>query len=504
MKLLKILLIVRTIYDVHAESTLIISQPQNFGVYAVRPPSQTTGVDIHFHIEGNTAHSGFDVCFELKDTNNNNELLPYTCVSANESVLQLSGISTGKYELAAILQHIGSHGDKIHTSKQITTFSVVHMSDLLPALRLTSSNKITPYNKNITDVEVEYQVEDSVLSLELEPCMRVLDMNTNEQEVVKLTCFQELKKSLILFNMNRGKYKITLLLRLKEPPFSIFTNSEIFTNIAVLSIQEALPRIAIAEPIYELGIPKGKHVVELHVLFEVLGYSSAIIQLQPCVTVKQIHFNQHIDTNNSSSSSSSGDILPLTCLDSLQRTVSFNSISEGDYMLYITLRQIHHDAAIDPTVTTTTTGSIATPVIYDSTTVYVSVIVKHLMEFVPGYEWRPLHGWHTIPLGIITRLPLSSVSHKEAKIAEPWRLQVALPLPCKYFLRTDVFRHTNVRELREIAGKQCKQSHKGCFRFYIDDLEVIDEDSTVEALGLFNKHLVVEYGSSSADNDLCQ
>jgi hypothetical protein len=38
--------------------------------------------------------------------------------------------------------------------------------------------------------------------------------------------------------------------------------------------------------------------------------------------------------------------------------------------------------------------------------------------------------------------------HKEARIPEPWRLQLPLPSPCQFFLRMDVRRHTTLAEIR--------------------------------------------------------
>jgi hypothetical protein len=56
---------------------------------------------------------------------------------------------------------------------------------------------------------------------------------------------------------------------------------------------------------------------------------------------------------------------------------------------------------------------------------------------------------------IVNRLPIGAGSggtalRKEARIPEPWRLQVELPRPpCRaYFLRMDVTRHTTMEAIR--------------------------------------------------------
>jgi hypothetical protein len=62
---------------------------------------------------------------------------------------------------------------------------------------------------------------------------------------------------------------------------------------------------------------------------------------------------------------------------------------------------------------------------------------------------------HFTPLCIVNRLPIGAGSggtalRKEARIPEPWRLQVELPRPpCRaYFLRMDVTRHTRLEAIR--------------------------------------------------------
>ncbi len=46
------------------------------------------------------------------------------------------------------------------------------------------------------------------------------------------------------------------------------------------------------------------------------------------------------------------------------------------------------------------------------------------------------------------RLPLNDLLHKEARIPNPWKLQVSLPSPCKYFLRMDLLKATTVLDIK--------------------------------------------------------
>lgn len=47
----------------------------------------------------------------------------------------------------------------------------------------------------------------------------------------------------------------------------------------------------------------------------------------------------------------------------------------------------------------------------------------------------------------MSRLPIGYGARKEARLPEPWRLQLSMPNPCKYFLRMDVRRHTTIADI---------------------------------------------------------
>ncbi|KAJ1437415.1 hypothetical protein B484DRAFT_445213 [Ochromonadaceae sp. CCMP2298] len=115
--------------------------------------------------------------------------------------------------------------------------------------------------------------------------------------------------------------------------------------------------------------------------------------------------------------------------------------------------------------------------------VLLNVEVRLQEEFQPSYEWRPLRAWHTIPAGIETRLPLGGDAKKQARIPQPWRLQLPMPPPCEYFLRAEVMRHTTVAELRAQAGRQCHQP-AACFWILLDGAP-LSPYVTAEAAGLF-------------------
>jgi len=107
-------------------------------------------------------------------------------------------------------------------------------------------------------------------------------------------------------------------------------------------------------------------------------------------------------------------------------------------------------------------------------------------EIVPTYEWQPLRIWHSIPLGVETRLPLGDGGGlKEVRIPDPFRLQIVYPEPCKYFFRMDVFRGTTIQQIIDQAALNCHIS-SDCLSLSTAVGPLDDVNQTVESTDLFN------------------
>lgn len=120
------------------------------------------------------------------------------------------------------------------------------------------------------------------------------------------------------------------------------------------------------------------------------------------------------------------------------------------------------------------------------------VEVQTESEIRPSYNWQALHAWHTIPTGLETRLPLdaSGLGTKECRIPEPWRLQLAFPYPCKFFLRLDISRLTSIDDILLAAAKSCKLPHD-CFQLVdLSSHATLDPQETAESSDLFNRPAV--------------
>jgi hypothetical protein len=86
---------------------------------------------------------------------------------------------------------------------------------------------------------------------------------------------------------------------------------------------------------------------------------------------------------------------------------------------------------------------------------------------------------------------------KTARIPNPWQIQIALPNPCKYFLRWNVYRDMSTADILRAATKQCRDLPEHCMNLVEDqddgrDPILIDRDANVEVADLFNRKLRLE------------
>jgi len=121
---------------------------------------------------------------------------------------------------------------------------------------------------------------------------------------------------------------------------------------------------------------------------------------------------------------------------------------------------------------------------------------------------------------------VGGTGRKEARIPEPWRLQLALPRPCAYFLRMDVDRHSTAADVlyvartpsplcllpfshlfdffplhllsRREAARQCGGAHAvECFSLLADGAP-LPADATMESSDFFNRRRALAHDPTCA------
>ena len=150
---------------------------------------------------------------------------------------------------------------------------------------------------------------------------------------------------------------------------------------------------------------EGRPGADVYFNFRITGHQQAIIQVVPCLTVFRVHresFNtdQHRSMSGHENKAEEGlgsiiEIVSFMCLTAGQRSVQLTSIPTGRYSVKMQLALANNHSII-----------LSVP---DSSTYRIEARnefnfrVHHLVELVPSYEWQPLHVWHSVPSGIVTR-----------------------------------------------------------------------------------------------------
>mmetsp|Transcript_17383 Transcript_17383/g.16722 ORF Transcript_17383/g.16722 Transcript_17383/m.16722 type:complete len:493 (-) Transcript_17383:36-1514(-) len=453
------------------ESSTIVKRNMNHKV------STTVRYDINSDL---SSLQNLELCMQLDERSDNRQLLPLSCfiVAEGSNANTLNDLPLGDFIVSLVWRNTSPSYEVQEESKVSASFSVKAIDTLLPIIEFISHNPIRMYsfhairkteegfemvvaaisNKQ-TDVTVEYSLGSSLLNIEgYDICAQLTHVDTN-LEVLKLTCVPNTQRSLTFQAMNIGSYILVLSIGKIQPgndQREMYESSKKDLNIIIKNLNDVLPVVSFEEKIKEVALISPEESVDVLIHLELKGLPSALSLVQICVQV---------DKEDKTS------IIPLRCLEAPTSQITIRKLQTGIHNVQLILR-----LKTEPFT------------LFQSTEANMLIEVRHSVEFVPTYTWQRLHAWHSIPIGIQTRLPLSSSGSKEARIPEPWRLQLSMPSPCKYFLRIDVTRITTLSQILHAAGKQCKIS-PSCFTLTADDKPLVDVQENMETTDFFNtKH----------------
>jgi len=240
---------------------------------------------------------------------------------------------------------------------------------------------------------LEYQFTETTPQLPLAGfvvCLHIMDV-ASTQLIVDRTCTTQIHSSIKLRNLPIGQYHIHSYLKKKASSngredaviLEDGDTDEIVLNVNVMQLDQiSAPQIMMGSIASEFVTDISTGVVDIAVPYHVMGLTTIVQQLQMCIVLlDQQHRNEVVIRYSSS------------CLPSTYSELTLLSIKPGLYMMTLFLAVIDPDSG-EPTMQ------------YPSSKVSVPVTVQLPSEFVPSYDWKPLHPWHTIPSGIETRYVL--------------------------------------------------------------------------------------------------
>lgn len=354
------------------------------------------------------------------------QMLPLTCFSQDLDgpvTKTLSDVPVGNFQLQLQLRDATTLVPLADT-KAVSSFNVKKVSEMLPAIMVTSllsgestqhySTATTTHRKviktafkpdaSMTDVLVEYALGDTLLPPDgLDVCIH-LSNATSGLQILKLTCISSTQRSLSLQAMGEGIYLLAMTLAHAQPPHQqvepqLYESSRVELELVVrpLTHPSVIPAIATATDNIERVLDSATDKKDVAMAFGIVGVPSATALVQVCVQIDSYPLA------NSSSRVPAGTgpgrgadeetedkpvkLVSLICIPQHDTQVTVQGMGQGRHLVTFLLRLVDEPFTHLPSTEQTMTIELRLP-----------------EEFVPTYRWSLLHAWHTIPASIETRL----------------------------------------------------------------------------------------------------
>lgn len=328
------------------------------------------------------------------------------CVPTLKTSLSIHDLSEGDYLLRSYIKQLNQHSQTdtisadsvvIPQSVQSRSFQIVSYRRVLPSISYINSdpvNLVPDLRSMQAEYVLEYQFIESSSLLPLADfvvCLYIMDAVSREL-IVARTCTTDIQSAMMLRHLPIGKYHIHSYLRRKIPSSARDTNKniedrkadEIVLDVTVLQLDQIEDsRIIIGVTTSEFIADSHSGVADIVIPYQTVGPRVILRQLHTCIVMQDQHHNNEGRTSPGNN-----------CQPSTRSELTLSNIKPGVYKLTLFLAVIDPDSG-EPTMQ------------YPSSEVSTAVIVQLPSEFIPSYDWKPLHAWHTIPSGIETRYAIS-------------------------------------------------------------------------------------------------
>lgn len=397
----------------HAISEIIYAliEPSIDAVYFIPDTNTDTdkkiNIPLRFEVThfNNTTHGSdaYRFCFILSHSHENSRIeYKEHCVSTLKTSFSIHDLSEGDYLLNSYIKQLNQLSQTntitadsaiIHQSAQSRSFQIVSYQRILPRISYINSDPVNLV-PDLRSMRAEYVLEYQFMELssllplsDFVVCLYIIDTASREL-VVARTCTTHIQSSMTLRQLPIGKYQIHSYLKRKtrssvrdaDKNIEDGKADEIVLNVTVMQLDQIeASRIIIGATELEYVADSHSGVADIVVSYQAVGPQVILQQLHMCIVMLDHHHNNEVKTSSGNS-----------CQPSTQSELTLSNIKPGEYILTLFLAVINPDNG-EPTLQ------------YPSGEVSVAVTVQLPSEFIPSYDWKPLHTWHTIPSGIETR-----------------------------------------------------------------------------------------------------
>ena len=403
--------------------TIILLEPLNSALYILGAADGAISTNVVYEVQNLSSLllTSPQVCLHLVSDLTYEELLPSTCFEANEETVsrKFNGIPKGSFRLNLSLV---SNGVPVTSESVTSTFHVRYVEELLPEITVLKEQNThehfspdnyahvsrelnvvatQPADGQLSNVKIEYMLGESLLQMDnIEVCVHLSEVNTNI-DVLQLACVPSSQRILTFQALSVGSYSLTLTLAKKanddlkiERELYLSSERKMLINVKSITDDGMMPYIALNEAPSEMGVHSADDKADFNVVFGIRGTSSSVDQVQVCARVDSIKVrglggvigDSDYKGVSDEFSSSITPVMALSCVSPGETSFVLKGLTEGIYSVHLLLRL-----------------RAAPHTTFESSMKKFHLDVRIFNEFVPSYNWQPLHAWHTIPTGIQTR-----------------------------------------------------------------------------------------------------
>lgn len=467
-----------------------VLEPRNNEVKSISGQSGNIQIGYELIFGKDISFKDTKVCIEMADTAFLKPAFALTCVSTTNIKITIQDMKVGDYLIYTYLTGKANGADIDSRStlqatrvilSDINTFVIPNAIEITSNGYSTTTNElIVPYedsvNKNV-EVPIRFKVNDIGFDMShLDICIKIID--SKNFETMKYSCLSVSQAgSIMTLTLPKSDYYTAFLVlknRMDTSNNAVIMGSLNTLTLTMKPLISMLPIITTMQhPVLEGGLDQHNPDSKVTLCLDFIRNGNEIAQ-------SLIELCADFYTAGSPNIAS----VKAYCLPNNQNQICLTNLGQevgiGDHRLVVYYRS----------KTSPQSPSQQEKMIYKDSIISVPVQLRYFYEFTPTYEWQRLHEWHTIPNSIETRLPMSGSAFKEGRIPSPWRLQISMPAPCKYFLRSNIYRTTTISDIINSAGKKCKME-ASCFSLMADSEEgevvALPLDENVEETNLFSR-----------------
>jgi hypothetical protein len=418
----------------------------------------------------------YEFCFEISMLSTGVKSVPFTCMETIHRRLELANFRAGQYTITAVLREKETKNVLDYT-RIVNSFNVIAYADILPVIDIPVQagdiHVAANAGSGLAAVDIPFSIlpssqQSSFLDIGAFTVCATVEDRATQQVLVSWTCLKNADRALSLNQLQPGHaYEVHLRLRdtsnADRSPKSLLASTEVVRTVVIRELLPLAPSIALLPQTprdYGVDTVEGTVSLQFHYALQYPSPDVFNVENQLFVCLHLRHSTVPFAATAADDTVSHADvttttttvIIPYSCVPAKNDYISVPQMKRGYYQAELSVSIDQRQRVAESTSLLSTDAS--------PRSVVFNVDVRPMEEFTPTYEWQPLHAWHTIPSGIETRLPIGDAraARKEARISDPWRLQLPLPNKlCKkaYFLRMDVHRTTTMETILQEIARQC-------------------------------------------------